>query len=117
MQRQRWIATVPPGADRRPRTRGRLPYMGPPAYGRPPSWGCPALAWRWPTAVPGTVTEQPVTVDRVRAVAGHASMMMWVLAGLAVFAASGEVWRYVLLVRSRTGALPSSLVSASDTVV
>jgi hypothetical protein len=117
MQRQRWIATVPPGADRRPRTRGRLPYMGPPAYGRPPSWGFPALAWRWPTAVPGTVTEQPVTVDRVRAVAGHASMMMWVLAGLAVFAASGEVWRYVLLVRSRTGALPSSLVATSDTVV
>ena len=43
--------------------------------------------------------------------------MLWVLAGLAVFAASGEVWRYVLLVRSRTGALPSSLVTASDTVV
>lgn len=117
MQRQRWIATVPPGAGRRPRARRRLPYQGPPVYGRPPSWGFPALAWRWPTAVPGTVTEQPVTVDRVRTVAGHASAMLWVLAGLAVFAASGEVWRYVLLVRSRTGALPSSLVTASDTVV
>ncbi|TDV50923.1 uncharacterized protein DUF4328 [Actinophytocola oryzae] len=91
--------------------------MGPPAYGATPTWGFPALAWRWPKAVPSAVTEQPVTVERVRAVAGHAAAMMWALAALAVFAAAGEVWRYVLLVRSRTGALSSSVVSASDAVV
>lgn len=117
MQRQRWIATTPPGAARRPRTRRRLPYFGPPSYNSPPNWGFPALAWRWPTAVPGTSTDQPVTVERVRAVARHAAAMMWALAALTMFAAVGEVWRYVLLLRSRTGALPSGLVGASDALV
>ncbi len=115
--RQRWVATVPPGTGRRPRPRRRLPYLGPPAYGATPRWGFPALAWRWPTTIPGAAPEQPVTVDRVRAVAGHASAMMWALACLAVITAGGEVWRYVLLLRSRTGALSSRLVGTSDAVV
>jgi hypothetical protein len=67
--------------------------------------------------VAGTETEQPVTVERVRAVAGHAAAMMWALAALAMFAAAGEVWRYVLLLRSRTGALSSGVVGASDALV
>ena len=108
---------MPPGAGRRSHTRRKLPYAGPPAYGTRPTWGFPALAWRWPTAVPGTTTEQPVTVDRVRAVAGHASAMLWTVAALAMISAGAEVWRYVLLMRSRTGALPASLVTASDAVV
>jgi len=108
---------VPPGAARRTRTRRRLPYAGPPGYGVTPTWGFPALAWRWPTTVPGTTTEQPVTVDRVRAVAGHAAAMLWTVAGLAVVAAGAEAWRYILLLRSRTGALPSGLVATSDAVV
>lgn len=117
-QRQRWIATVPPGSTgRRPRVRRRLPYLGPPRYCAIPKWGFPALAWRWPTAVPGTVSEEPVTVDRVRAVGGHAVAMLWTLACLAVCTAGGEVWRYVLLVKSRTGALSSGLVAASDALV
>ncbi len=58
-----------------------------------------------------------MTVDRVRGVAGHAVAMMWVVAGLAVCAAGGEVWRYVLLLRSRTGALSSAVIGASDAVV
>lgn len=116
-QRQRWVASVPPGVARRTRARRRLPYLGPPAYSSPPRWGFPALAWRWPTTVPGATAEQPVTVDRVRTVGGHASAMMWALATLAVLAAAGEIWRYVLLVRSRTGALSSGLVSMSDALV
>jgi hypothetical protein len=91
--------------------------MGPPRYGTTPTWGFPALAWRWPKAVPGAMTEEPVTVDRVRAVAGHASSMLWALAVLAVCAAGGEIWRYALLIESRTGALSSRLVSASDALV
>jgi hypothetical protein len=67
--------------------------------------------------VPGTTTDRPVTVERVRSVAGHASAMLWTLACLSVVAAGGEVWRYVLLMRSRTGALSSRLVGASDAVV
>lgn len=115
--RGRWVASVPPGAARRTRARRRLPYLGPPSYSAPPRWGFPPLAWRWPTTVPGTVTDQPVTVDRVRTVGGHAAAMMWALACLAVLAAGGEIWRYVLLVQSRTGALTTRMVAASDAVV
>jgi hypothetical protein len=119
VQRQRWVATTPPGAARRTRARRRLPYFGPPSYSAPPRWGFPAVAWRWPTAIPGTTPGggQPVTIERVRAVAGHAAAMMWALGCLAVLSAGGEIWRYVLLVRSRTGALSSRLVGTSDAVV
>lgn len=110
---------MPPGTGRRTHARRRLPYQGPPAYGAPPRWGFPALAWRWPTTVPGTGAGagEPVTVERVRAVGGHATAMMWTLAGLAVVAAAGEVWRYLLLVQSRTVALSSGLVAGSDALV
>lgn len=108
---------MPPGTGRRPRPRRRLPYQGPPRYSSPPRWGFPALAWRWPTTIPGTQQNQPVTIDRVRAVAGHAAAMLWALAALAVLAAGGEVWRYVLLLRSRTGALSAREVATSDAVV
>lgn len=43
--------------------------------------------------------------------------MMWALACLAVIAAGGEIWRYVLLLQSRTGALSSRQVGMSDAVV
>jgi hypothetical protein len=107
----------PHRASRRPRR--RLPYLGPPAYRENPRWGFPPLAWRWPTAVPGTASSEgePVTIDRVRSVGGHAASMMWALAGLALMAAGGEIWRYVLLLQSRGGALPDSVVAASDAVV
>ncbi|OLF18366.1 DUF4328 domain-containing protein [Actinophytocola xanthii] len=114
----RWVATVPGGARQR-RPRRRLPYLGPPSYGSTPRWGFPALAWRWPTAVPGTGSHEqpPVTVDRVRSVAGHAVAMTAAVAALALLAAGGEVWRYVLLLRSRGGALSERLVATSDAVV
>lgn len=115
--RQRWVASVPHGVSRRQRVRRKLPYLGPPSYGSTPTWGFPALAWRWPTTVPGAAGREPVTVDRVHSVAGHAAAMMWTVAVLGVLAAAGEVWRYVLLVRSRTGALSTRLVSTSDAVV
>ncbi|MCT2586614.1 DUF4328 domain-containing protein [Actinophytocola gossypii] len=114
----RWVASVPGGVRGRA-PRRRLPYLGPPSYQGTPRWGFPALAWRWPTAVPGanTVAAYPVTVERVRSVGGHAAAMMWTVAALTLLAAGGEVWRYVLLVRSRQGALSDRLVAMSDTVV
>ncbi|HEX2131903.1 MAG TPA: DUF4328 domain-containing protein [Actinophytocola sp.] len=114
----RWVASVPGGVRRRP-PRRRLPYLGPPSYRGTPRWGFPALAWRWPTTVPGTgpAGAEPVTVDRVRTVGGHAAAMMWTVAALTLLAAGGEVWRYVLLVRSRQGALSDRLVGTSDAVV
>src|SRR5256714_1417253 len=112
----RWVATTPPGflPFARPR---RLRYLGPPSYASPPRWGFPPLAWRWPTSVPGTPTRAPVTQERVRVASRYARSVLWVLAVLTVFAAGAEVWRYVLLVRSKTGALPRSTVNTSDALV
>ncbi|ONI73453.1 hypothetical protein ALI144C_42685 [Actinosynnema sp. ALI-1.44] len=113
-----WVAAPPPGAYQRGRGGyRRRPYAGPPAYPTPPRWGFPSVAWRWPTSVPGARPEVPAPVDRVRYVAKHAIAMLWLLAGLAVVAAGSEIWRYVLLLRSRYGALSSGVVSASDTFV
>jgi uncharacterized protein DUF4328 len=113
----RWVATSPTRPARQPRR--RLPYLGPPRYADNPRWGFPPLAWRWPTTVPGTRPgeTEPVTVDRVRSVGGHATAMMLVLAALALGAAGGEIWRYVLLLQSRNGALSDSVVTTSDAVV
>jgi hypothetical protein len=113
------VASVPQGVARPTRPRRKLPYLGPPSYNSTPRWGFPALAWRWPTTVPGTTKpgDQPITIDRVRAVSGHASAMLWTVAGLALLAGGGEIWRYVLLLQSRNGALSDSLVATSDAVV
>ena len=112
-----WVATPPPGAGPRVPPRRRLPYLGPPSYAGMPRWGFPALAWRWPTSVPGTRIRPPVSVDQVRAVARNAVVALWVMVAVAVFAAAGESWRYVLLVDSRDGALPRNMVDASDALV
>jgi hypothetical protein len=104
----RWVSDPP---RRRPR------YYGPPSYTSPPRWGFPALAWRWPTSVPSVRDRTPVKPDRVRVLAGYTVAALWILAAAAVFAAGGEVWRYVLLIRSRNGALPRRLVETSDALV
>jgi hypothetical protein len=116
--RVRWVATAPPGAYQRgPGGYRQRPYSGPPAYPTPPRWGFPSLAWRWPRSVPGARPELPAAIDRVRMVARQAVAMLWLLVGLAALAAASEIWRYVLLLQSRYGALSSGVVSASDTFV
>ncbi|MET0238150.1 MAG: DUF4328 domain-containing protein [Kibdelosporangium sp.] len=67
--------------------------------------------------MPGARPEAPAAIYRVRMLARQAVAMLWLLAGLAVFAAAAEIWRYVLLLRSRYGALSSGVVSVSDTFV
>lgn len=112
-----WVATPPPGAYPQPARRSqRLSYGGPPNYPVPPRWGFPLLAWRWPTAVPGTV-EQADSVDGVRRLGRTAQNSLWLLGAAAVWAASSEIWRYVLVALSRYGALSAGLVSASDAMV
>lgn len=110
------MAEPPPGVV--PRVRPpRRPYLGPPSYPLPPRWGFPALAWRWPTSIAGTPRRAPVTADRVLAMGRQAMVVLWSLAAVAVVAAGGEVWRYVLLLRSRGAALAKSVVDASDALV
>lgn len=112
-----WVATPPPGAHPQPSRRSqRLSYGGPPNYPVPPRWGFPLLAWRWPTAVPGTV-EQADSVDGVRRLGRTAQNSLWLLGAVAVWAAFSEVWRYVLVAMSRFGALSPGVVSASDAMV
>jgi hypothetical protein len=113
----RWEATPPPGRPPFLPPRREQRYYGPPAYRSTPRWGFPALAWRWPTSVPGTNTRAPVTMERVRATAAAAVVTLWLLAAAVVFAAGGEVWRYVLLVRSKNGALSKTTVDTSDALV
>jgi hypothetical protein len=43
--------------------------------------------------------------------------VLWVTAAVAAVAAGAETWRYVLLLASRSGALPAGVVSASDVLV
>jgi hypothetical protein len=112
-----WVATPPPGAYPQVQRRSqRLSYGGPPNYPVPPRWGFPLLAWRWPTAVPGTV-EQADSVDGVRRLGKTAQNSLWLLAAVALWAAFSEIWRYVLVAMSRYGALSANVVSASDAMV
>ncbi len=110
-----WVAT-PPGRPRpRRRRRPRRPYSGPPSYPAVPRWGFPLLAWRWPLALPSAQRADPV--ERLQARSATAVSTLWITAGLAGVAALAEVWRYVLLLRSRSEALPRTNLAISDALV
>ncbi|MBB4687088.1 hypothetical protein BJY18_004573 [Amycolatopsis jiangsuensis] len=93
------------------------PYTGPPSYPVPPRWGFPNLVWRRPTAVPGTASGLVRPIDRVPVLAQSLVMVLWTFAILAVTAAGSEVWRYVLVVQSRSSALNTGVVAFSDAFV
>lgn len=75
------------------------------------------MAWRWPTAVPGTRTAVPVASQRLLLIARNVVTLLWALAGLVAVAGGAELWRYVLLVLSRDTALSPAVVGASDALV
>ncbi|NIH77520.1 DUF4328 domain-containing protein [Amycolatopsis viridis] len=108
------MASSPPGAIPPRPVRPAERYDGPPSYHVPPRWGFPHLAWRVPTAVPGTPSSWPSPVERVRVLHRNAVTILWFLTGLAVVAAGAEFWRYALLVASRTTALHAATVAFSD---
>ncbi|WP_018683501.1 DUF4328 domain-containing protein [Actinokineospora enzanensis] len=112
-----WVATPPPGSSTPAPRRHRTRYLGPPAYRTPPRWGFPALAWRWPTSVAGVDEDEHAPVERVRARARLAVTALWVLAVVAAVATGAEIWRYALLLASRTGALNRGTVQLSDSLV
>jgi hypothetical protein len=58
-----------------------------------------------------------VSIDRVLALGRQVMVVLWGLAVMAAVAAGGEIWRYVLLLRSRSGAFASGVVDASDALV
>lgn len=119
-QRVHWVAAPPappPWARRIPQHPPPEPYRGPPSYPATPRWGFPHLVWRWPTSVPGTPSGSISPMERVRVIAAPAHTALWLYAMLTVIAGCAEIWRYVLLVASRNGALSSGVVLASDSVL
>jgi hypothetical protein len=52
-----------------------------------------------------------------RTLVGSLVPLLWATAAVALLASGAEVWRYVLLLASREGALPAEAVAASDALV
>lgn len=108
----RWVAVPPPGAATPLPTPRRARYLGPPSYRSVPRWGFPALPWpRPPADEPRPGWQQ---TDRA---AQPLVPLLRATAAAAALAVGAEVWRYVLLVQSRSGALGAGTVSASDVLV
>lgn len=100
-----------PGEETPPREK-RARYAGPPRYREVPRWGFPAMPWT--SSAP---SDEPTSAE---AAAGYAALLVPMLRGLAVLAGlsgAAEIWRYVLLLRSRSGALGAGEVAASDSLV
>lgn len=113
--RVQWVAT-PPGGPRRIRApRQPRRYTGPPAYPAVPRWGFPLLAWRWPLALPLRPHADPMV--RAESAAGTAVVALWITTAVAALAAFAEGWRYVLLLISRSQALPRTALAISDALV
>ncbi|HEY0815304.1 MAG TPA: DUF4328 domain-containing protein [Pseudonocardia sp.] len=109
-----WVAIPPPGTVSPPRV--RLPrYSGPPRYPFIPRWGFPALPWTEPEeAAP---PQAPDALTAARTTLGTLVPLLWATATVAVLACGAEVWRYTLLLASRSDALPAGAVAASDALV
>jgi hypothetical protein len=79
-----------------------------------PRWGFPARRWE-PPEPDGRQRPDPLHV--ARSIVGTAVPLLWAVAAVALLAAAAEVWRYVLLLASRDGALSSGALAASDALV
>ena len=111
----RWVADVPDGLKPAPPRPPAAPYSGPPAYRDVPRWSL----WPWaPTSGPDVpaVRERP-PADELRLRAGLLGRLAASTAVLAVIAAVAELWRYGLLLASRSSALSPGPVAFSDTLV
>jgi hypothetical protein len=109
----RWVAEPPPGATPPRQAPERARYTGPPRYRLLPRWGFPLGPWAPPQQEP----PRPDPLFAARSLVGSLVPLLWATAAVALLAAGAEVWRYVLLLASREGALPAELVAASDALV
>jgi Domain of unknown function (DUF4328) len=109
-----WVAE-PPGSGAsvplpaRPRPR----YTGAPRYRFIPRWGFAPGPWRSAEPIP----PGPDALRATRSVLGVLVPLLWATVAVALLAAGAEVWRYVLLLASRTDALSAGVVAASDALV
>ena len=109
----RWVAEPPPGATPPRPAQVRARYTGPPRYRLQPRWGFPLGPWTRQEQEPA----RPDPLFRARSLVGSLVPLLWATAAVALLAAGAEVWRYVLLLASRDGALPAEAVAASDALV
>jgi len=108
-----WVAEPPPSAGTPPPMPRPVRYVGPPRYTTPPRWGFPAAPWRAAPGPPAAVPPERIA----RSLAAVAVPLLWALVAVALLAAGAEIWRYVLLLASREGALSADAVAASDALV
>ena len=108
-----WVASPPPSAASLPAPRPAR-YDGPPRYRFVPRWGFPALPWIPPGPKPPPPRD---ALTATRASLNSLAPALWATATVAAVAAGAELWRYVLLLASRSDALPAGLVAASDALV
>lgn len=109
----RWVAEPPPSTAPVAARRTRAPYLGAPRYQFLPRWGFAARPWLFPPTGPAA----PDASRAARSVIGTAVPLLWATTAVALLAAAAEVWRYVLLLVSRTEALSPGAVAASDALV
>ncbi|MCW0213782.1 MAG: DUF4328 domain-containing protein [Pseudonocardia sp.] len=107
-----WVAEPPPSAQRPPRVFPRPPYAGPPRYPFVPRWGFPAAPWRTDAPDP-----PPSALPGARMALSQLVPLLWITAVVAAVAAGAEIWRYVLLLASRSDALSMTAVRWSDGLV
>jgi Domain of unknown function (DUF4328) len=109
----RWVAEPPPGATPARPAPVRARYTGPPRYRMLPRWGFPLGPWKPQEREPA----RPDPLLSARSLVGSLVPLLWATAAVALLAAGAEVWRYVLLLASRDGALQAEAVAASDALV
>jgi Domain of unknown function (DUF4328) len=112
----RWVAEPPPGTpgNEPAPARIRVRYTGPPRYRVLPRWGFPLGPWQ-PPGSGGPAAQEPL--QAARSLLGTLVPLLWATSAVALLAAGAEVWRYVLLLASRDGALSAGAVAASDALV
>jgi len=108
------VATPPQSAAPPAEPPARPRYTGPPRYRALPRWGFPAKAWTSPRPE-GPSPRDPLLV--ARSVLGTLVPLLWATASVALLASAAETWRYVLLLASRSDALPAPAVRMSDAFV
>ncbi|MBP2364717.1 DUF4328 domain-containing protein [Pseudonocardia parietis] len=109
-----WVATPPETTRPRPAAVPAQRYTGPPRYRSVPRWGLPVGPWR----APSDAGDGPVPpLERARWLAGQLIPVLWVTVVVSAVAAVAEVWRYGLLLASRSDALSPVAVGWSDAMV
>lgn len=106
----RWVAKPPPRESAPPLAKRELGLT--PRYSSLPRWGLPRGPW-----APTTVPTPPTAAERMKAHAHSARPLLLAATTVLGLAALAELWRYLVLLRSRTELLPARTVAISDSMV